>query len=277
MNNMIVKVIEEYFEIVTPLLQYKMTSEIKRYNELIMEYVVNVYSSKDSKDKCLQLVENAYCIEKSGDATILNLDSYNDELLKKTLEIKANIILNECDIKNNLRIFDIESFKLELYNKALQGDKKYCKLYAVMNYLGIGYDKNLESSVLMFKMLSYMGDEFSMKSLVYINSLLNNNSEKEKWGKSLELLLEMRNNFLLVIKNKELYSTDVVETVEKIMSSIIRYNNRNKLQLEIPMLYYIATTNDQHIVVINNICNMDADGYILSLREKKFETKKYGF
>ena len=115
-----------------------------------------------------ELIETTSCIKTLGDAVALDLEDDLDPNKSFIFSLKAKI-LNDEKIKN-LTSFDQDIFIDELIKSASNGDIYSCKLLAILNELGLIIDKNVDTAKLIYKMISYTGDLYSLYYLINISA-----------------------------------------------------------------------------------------------------------
>lgn len=268
-------VIIEYYNIIKPFLKYKSTEIIENTCNKILNYIISCYGCDELKDNCFETINETKVIKTIDDATIFSL---NNDLKKEenlASSIKSKIIINE-NIKS-LDIFNEYLFVNDLIVLARKGDINACKLFGILNYLGIFADKNIYISKLVFTMLFYTGDSFSMKCLKCIYS---GNNKSIKKIDEISNLYNLHYKTLTPFINIQLYDNhdqDVVDTVYIMLCYQQRMIVKKIDYLEILLLYYIVVANCDIDEKINEICNYNNDGSKLMINYLKYGNKKYGF
>ena len=218
----------------------------------------------------MEYLEDMKVITTTNDAIAFMSENHDDDNKSLVLEIKSQYYTSN-DI-NVLNTFLMSDFMEALYDGAYFGNKSFFKLYALLNLKGFGKELNVETGIRMMKMLAYSGDIFALKLLEKYDKTFN-------YTKVIEVLDQLKESFSVIVTEdiRKKYPEDVVLFVEKVMC----YKDtvtRNKIKvLAVNILQYILVTKDEHKVIMNNICNMDAGSYKLLLNTEYFKNRRYGF
>lgn len=269
------QILLEYFNTIKMLLKFEENDVIKDLCSKVLNHILQCVGGSNLLLECTGLIENTSCIKTLGDAVALDLEDDIDSNKSFIFSLKAKI-LNDEKIKN-LTSFDQDIFIDELTKSASNGDIYSCKLLAILNELGLIVDKNFDTAKLIYKMISYTGDLYS---LYYLINITKKNKDENKVLKDVfDLYLKHQSLFIPVLNNDLAinYSEDVKGYVELILCNKNRIKNKKLELAEVVFLYYLVITNDDLDTKLSNICNISNDGYCLVLREKHFKNKKYGF
>ncbi len=264
------EILNEYFITIKPFLKY----DINEFNEVILEKVLSVYGC-DLINEYKALINESDCIKTTGDAIVASRNKSNDNDKRMVCEIKSRI-LNSENI-DALEIFDMNTFIVELYDKAFCGDISCLKCFGMLNLLGIGVVKDVETAIRIYRLLGNSGDLFAIKMLVKLYEDLD--SEKSIFWKNVYEVLEyVRYRFIFVLDKKisDKYSKEVCDKAQVILCYKNRYNVRDEDNLEVAMLDYMEDCSDVK-EVLNSLCNISTNGYGLSLRHNYFKNNKYSF
>lgn len=275
-NRALISIIKEFYETVVYALQYEWDDDHRSMSRSILELILELNNEADLFEECWNAVEDASGIQTLSDFVLSgSIIKSKQSLSKIACELKLQVLAQK-DIQR-LKVFDYDLLIPCIENEAFMGNVSACKLLAILNWTGIGVDKNPDLSVEIWKTLAMSGDETSMKALSFAYGILGDEKEKNKWKSVLELIVKAKEAFKPFIDpGKTDEDPSVKETASLIMCITGQRRGRDNGYLNRPLLYYALYSSDDLHAKLRRISS-EQNYYLINEIENKYSGKKYGF
>ncbi|MGM9684040.1 MAG: hypothetical protein ACI3XQ_10635 [Eubacteriales bacterium] len=271
----IIKILVEYYETVSNVLQYEPDSENEKLSDAILKLLLAIFNSDDAEKKCREMIKSTECMQTLADIALVKNDKTKSNNI--AYEIKSSVLKKtgiEC-----VNVFDMDMFVLSTQKSALAGDRCSCKLWACMNWLGIGIPENQTTAIEIWKQLAVCGEITSVSALIYGYSCLGNTKEKIRWETVSQKLEAAYENFMPMVfpDNAEVEYLNGIELANLILAIKSRSTrDKNSAYINRAMAYYVLYDEDEFEEKLKNL-STDKDFYSLLWNGRKYKNKKFGF
>lgn len=269
------KILIEYYETVSNILHYESDSETEKMSDDIWGLLLAIFKIDDIENKYKNMIKSVACIQTLADIALIKNDKAKSN--NTAYEIKVSVLKN-AGIER-LNVFDMDMLVLNTQEAALIGDKCSCKLWACMNWLGIGIPENKNTAIEIWKQLAVCGERAAIEALIYAYGYLNNTEEKIRWDmvdKKLEVASE---NFspLLFQDNAEDECANDIGLANLILAIKSREaQDKNSTYINRTMAYYVLYSEDKFEEKLKSVSN-EKDFFSLLWNSQKYKNKKFGF
>ncbi len=273
MNNTIIskKIVNDYFEIISPILYFDETVELDYFNDQVLKILLDIYNVSNDYELYKSMIHETKCIKTIKDANVFRGDEIKDINIKTCLEVKANALKkNQIERLSN---FDFSNLENYIYKESFKGNADFLKYFGFMKYLGFGTSQNTDVAKNIFNMLSISGDVFAIKAMIYLAKQTNNSDDELFYEKVFSIYSKVKDEFLFNYK----VNTKESSFVQIILCYNYRKVKNDESRLDIPLLTYAINNLDNVKEVLNNICNLANNGYILLLHSSYFNNKSFNF
>lgn len=271
-------IMAEFYETMYNVLPYEWSTSNEQFSKEVLNLVLLISGQVDCKEQCFELLNQASNLQTVTDRNILNWNLDEVSIPERIVLDLKSTVLKRKDV-HTLSTFDIDIVLKNVKRDITLGSKCACKLYACMNWLGIGVEKKPENAIAIWETLAYDGDEFSMQALKYAYSEINDKHKAQIWEEVYEIL-NINSDSLCPIIEENYYETSSEEAIQKaeLILCIINSNRTSeKKGLNLSQLYYAINSQDTQDNKIINLCDPQTNYYLLLLREKRIGNKKFGF
>lgn len=252
------EILVEYYDTISPLLRYTYSSEKEDFSEKLKLLILSVFDAESSYDEVSNSIEGIEMIQTIQDIALIQNDSALSS--DSALYIKASVLKRE-EVKS-LESFDMGVVVLKTRQNALMGDISSCKLWACMNWLGVGVAMNKRAAIEIWKQLAICGDQAALKATIYANNETENIHEKDIWTDVESILATAYDTFVPVmvklnvttkICDKSFELANIILTIKE------RLSRENKdCYLNRWMAYYALYSHDSFSDKLKNLaCERD--------------------
>ena len=272
-NKEISIVLQEYYNIVSPLLEFEDCDTIREIERKVLSFLCEVMGCDKLCEDCWELIDSAKCLQSFADGALLfSSDSCRDNI---AFDIKMES-LKENNI-NKVKKFIEELFIQELKQKANMGERNSCKLLATMSWLSVGVSSNIGVAQNIWSMLAVSGDWVSLDMLIYVYQSLNK-TEAEMWKHVKEILYSEYESFSAIAQysNYSDYLEEEVQLANLIMFVSQMKDRRAAKTIDRPMLHYVLNSGDDYKTKMVKLSS-DTNYYLAMHVENKYANKEYGF
>lgn len=272
--NLKYELLNEYFDIVSPLLSYESCETICEIERKVLELLCRIKDSANLFAECWGMIESAKCLQTCTDVALLDSsDIYRDNIV---YDIKRDALI-AADIKKVKRFNEI-NFVGEIRANANIGCMNSCKILAIMNWTGSVVRQNQELAKKIWSFLAMSGDRLSMEMLINASETKEKNEDQQRWIHIKNILASEYNSFsaIATCANYPMYSEDEVQTANLIMFiSQERIRNGSNV-IDRPMIQYVLESSDDYK---NKMLKLSAgtNYYLAMYVENKYSNKEYGF
>ena len=264
------KILIEYYETVSGVLQFELNKESRDLSEKILKLLLDIFGEADGDNEILQSVGTAECLQTASDAVLMIADGVQSE--EPAFAIKAELIRGLGIEK--LKCFDLPMLYIQTERAALGGEKYSYKLLAAMKWLGIGTPKDQATALEMWKTLAVNGDDAAVFAVIYACGALGNIDEKEKWEKAQAALLEAEWAFLPMVLDKS--DDNGAELANLILAIKGKGKQNGKAGIDRAMAHYILYADDSFEDKLK-VVSSETNFYPILWKSHKYEGKKFGF
>lgn len=272
-NKEISIVLHEYYNIVSPLLEFEDCDKIREIERKVLSFLCEIMECDKLCEDCWALIDSAKCLQSIADGALLfSSDSCRDNI---AFDIKMEV-LKENNI-NKIKKFIEDLFIQELKRKANIGERNSCKLLATMSWLGVIVSPNVSVAQNIWSVLAVSGDWVSLDMLIYVYQSINK-TEAEKWTHVKGILCSEYESFSAIAQysNYSNYREDEVQLANLIMFVSQTKDRKAGKTIERPMLHYILNSGDDYKTKMVKLSS-DTNYYLAMHVENKYANKEYGF
>ncbi len=271
-------IMAEFYETMYNVLPYEWSTSNEEFSKEVLNLLLLISGQVDSKEQCFELLCQASNLQTITDRNILSWNLGEISNSEKIVFDLKSTVLKKKDV-HTLSTFDIDIILKSIENDITLGSKYACKLFACMNWLGLGVEKNQKNAISIWETLAYSGDDFSMQALNYAYSELQDKEKAQVWHEVHEILNINKDSLCPIIEENyyETSSEEAIKKAELILCIINSNRNNEKKGLNLSQLYYAINSQDTQDNKIINLCDPQTNYYLLLLREKRIGNKKFGF
>ena len=263
------KILIEYYETISRVLQFEPNKERKNLTERVLKLLLDIFSEAD-KDEILGAVEAVECLQTKSDAILMMADGVHAE--EPAFAIKAELIRGLGIEK--LKSFDLPMLYIQTERAALGGEKCSCKLLAAMKWLGIGTAEDQTAALEMWKTLAANGDDAAISAVIYACGALGNADEKEKWAKTQVLFLTAELAFLPMVF--AISGETEAELANLILAIKSKGKQNGKTCVDRAMAHYILYADDSFEEKLKAVSSEESF-YPILWKSHQYKGKKFGF
>lgn len=267
-------IIKEYYDIVSPVLAYMTCEKLVETERQILRLLCEVNGSEDSVEECWAMIDDAKCIQTFSDGALLaSSDATKNNI---AYDIKTDVLAKGKISK--LKNFEEFTFVKDLQTDANAGKKSSCKLLAFLNWLGATVPKNVKTAQNIWSSLTMIGDQASIKMLIYSYSRSGDSEKAEKWTHIYDILQSENESFsaIAVYSAYPQYTEEEVQAANMIMFISQKYAVNEGAPIDRAMVHYALNSKADYQAKMDRL-SRDANYYVALHFEDKFSDKKYGF
>ena len=266
-------VLQEYYNIVAPLLEFEECDKICEIEHKVLSFLCEIMECSELYQECWALIDNAKCLQAFADGALLfSSDSRCENV---AFDIKMEV-LKENNI-NKIKKFNEGIFIQDMKHQANIGDRNSCKLLAAMSWLGMIIPPNQGVAHSIWSVLAVSGDWVSMDMLIYVCKSLDK-TDADKWTHVKEILCSEYDSFSAIAQysNYLNYREEEVQLANLIMYVSQMKDGKSVKIIDRPMLHYILYSRDDYKTKMVKISS-DTNFYLAMHVEDKYADKEYGF
>lgn len=264
------KILIEYYETVSGVLQFEPNKESRELSEKILKLLLDIFGETDEENEILRSIEAAECLKTVSDAVLMSADGIKAD--EPAFAVKTELI-RRIEIEN-LKCFDLPMLYIRTEQAALCGEKCACKLLASMKWLGIGTTEDRATAFEIWKTLAACGDATAVSAVIYACGELGKVDERGKWERTGDVLLCAEKAFLPMIFDRP--DDDGTEIANLILAAKGKETQNDKVEIDRAMAYYILYSEDSFEEKLKAVSS-ERDFHPIIWKSEKRKGKKIGF
>ena len=272
--NLKCELLNEYFDIVAPLLAYESCEIICETEQKILALLCEMKDSVNLFAECWKMIESAKCLQTCSDVALLDSSDISHDSV--AYDIKRDALL-AANIKKAKRFNEI-SFVEEVKTNANIGQINSCKLLAFLSWIGCLVPQNKNMAKRIWSFLAMNGDLLSIEMLIISNGAEEERGQQQKWLHIKNILESEYNSFsaIATYSNYPMYSEEEVQVANLIMFLSQKSTQNGGKIIDRPMIQYVLDSEDDYKTKISKISS-DTNYYLVMHVEGKYSNKEYGF
>lgn len=267
-------IIKEYFNIVSPLLAFKLCAEVDEIERQILALLCHVKKCDELFDECRAVIEDAKCLQSYSDGVLLVSSDKTQNSLAYDIKMEA---LSKC-CNNRPRLFDGNIFIEELKSDANVGNKNSCKLLAFLNWLGLTVPQNKNTALNIWTALAMNGDRAAVDMLIYGYASIGDDERSTRWQHIHNILTAEYESFsaIALYSDHKEYSEEEVQTANLIMFILQKNSIKDIKCIDRPMIHYLLNSKEDYKTKMARLSS-ETNYYLVMHIEDKYANKEYGF
>lgn len=274
MNNIKSELLNEYFDIVSPLLAYEDCEIICETEQKVLALLCEMKDSVNLFEDCWTLIDSAKCLQTRSDVALLDSSDISHDSI--VYDIKREVLI-ATDIKT-IKRFNETNFVKKIKADANIGDVNSCKLLAVLNWNGSLLPQNKKIATKIWSFLAMSGDLLSMEMLIAACASEGNTEQQQKWLHIKDVLESEYNSFSAIAthSNYPMYNEEEIQIANLIMFISQKNIKRGSNLIDRPMIQYVLDSADDYKTKMSKMSS-DTNYYLVMYDECKYSNKEYGF
>lgn len=266
-------VMQEYFYTVARLLCYQPDPQVEQARRRILELVCQMQKCPQVYAQCLEYVYRTDELQTVQDCLLIDQDpqAVRDGLAQIKMDLLAEMEVNV------LRIYDSE-LVLDLVRKqAIAGDIHACKLYACLQWLGIGAPENRAAAIAVWEQLASSGQVGAMRALIYAYGQEGMADKAARWETTLDLVGKADAAFAPIVPLGmcSQYTAEQVSHANMVLF-LRQIHSARPAFVHIPMLYYAINSRDDDTTKMAKLAS-ERNFNLLLQEEGRSRSKRIGF
>ena len=273
-NNLKFELLNEYFDIVSPLLAYESCEIICETEQKVLALLCEMKDSANLFAECWKMIESAKCLQTCSDVALLDSSDISHDSI--AYDIKRDALV-AAKIKKAKRFNEI-SFVEEVKSNANIGYTNSCKLLAILSWIGCLVPQNKITAKRIWSFLAMNGDFLSIEMLINANGSEEESGQQQRWLHIKNILESEYNSFsaIATYSNYPMYSEEEVQIANLIMFLSQKSAQNGGKIIDRPMIQYVLDSADDYKTKISKISS-DTNYYLVMHVEGKYSNKEYGF
>lgn len=267
------ELLNEYFAIISPLLVYESCEVICETEQKILALLCEIKDRSDLFAECWKMVESAQCLQTCLDVALLDSSDISYDSVAYDMKRDALVAAN---IQKSKRFHEI-SFVEEVKSNANMGQIHFCKLFAILCWLGCIVRQNKAAAKRIWSFLAMNGDLLSIEMLIHVNETEEKEGNKS-WLNIKNILESEYNSFstIATYSNYPTYLEAEVQTANLIMFISQKNAQNGGKIMDRPMIQYVLDSADDYATKMSKISS-ETNYYLVMHIEDKYSNKVYGF